>query len=98
MGCKRFDLQEPLQIPPTKVVENICIWWSGFCGDWVKGTVNLEALLGLLLVLLALAHDGGTKSAAEVVGQFVEFGIAINLDGLLGGVAHHVAVMAPSQV
>jgi hypothetical protein len=64
----------------------------------LKGTANLEALLGLLLVLLALAHDGGTKSPTQVVGQFVEFGVAINLNGLLGGIAHYVAVVAPSQV
>src|SRR6266576_1410236 len=84
--------------PPPKVVENICICWSGFCGDWLKGTAKLDTLLCLLLVLLALAHNGGTKSPTKVVGELVQLGVAIDLNGLFGGVAHHIAVVAPSQV
>jgi hypothetical protein len=58
----------------------------------------LHALWAALLVLLALGHDGGTKTAAEVFREFVQLGIAINLDGLLGGIADHIAVMAPRKM
>jgi hypothetical protein len=62
-----------------------------------RGDVLLEALLGLFS-LLALRHDGGTKSGSQIVGKFVKLGVAINLNGLLGGIAYYVAVVAPSQV
>jgi hypothetical protein len=54
--------------------------------------------LGTCFFLLTLGHDGGSKAASEIFGKFVELGIAINLDGLLGGIADNVAVVAPSQV
>jgi hypothetical protein len=57
-----------------------------------------DALGTAFLVLLALGHDGGTEAAAKIFGEFVELGIAVNLDGLLGCVAHHVAVVAPGKV
>jgi hypothetical protein len=50
------------------------------------------------LLLLALGHDGGAESATEVFGQFVKLGITVYLDGLLGGVANHVTVMAPGKM
>jgi hypothetical protein len=50
------------------------------------------------LVGLALGHNGGAETVTEVVGEFVKLGVAVDLDGLLGGVANHVAVVAPSQM
>jgi hypothetical protein len=47
---------------------------------------------------LALRNDGGAKTSAEVVREFVKLGVAIDLDGFLGGIADHVAVVAPRQV
>jgi hypothetical protein len=58
----------------------------------------LNALGPALLVLLALSHDGGTQPRAKIVGQFVKLGVAVNLDGLLGGIANHVAVVAPGEM
>ena len=51
-----------------------------------------------LFASLALAYDGGSEPVPEVVGEFVELGIAVDLDGFLGGIADHVAVVAPRQV
>jgi hypothetical protein len=50
------------------------------------------------LVGLTFGHNGATKAVAQIIGKFVELGVAVNLDGFLGGVADHVAVMAPSQM
>jgi hypothetical protein len=58
----------------------------------------LHALGTALLLLLALGHDGGTEASAEVFGQLVELGVAVDLDGLLGGVADDVAVVAPGKM
>jgi len=49
-------------------------------------------------LLLALGHDGGTEAAAEVFGQFVELGVAIDLNGFFGRVANYVAVVAPGKM
>jgi hypothetical protein len=49
-------------------------------------------------VLLALGHDGRTETAAEVLRQFVQLRVTINLNGFLGCVANHVAVVAPGKV
>jgi hypothetical protein len=49
-------------------------------------------------MLLALGHDGGTEAAAEILGQFIELRVTINLDSLLGRVANHVAVVAPGEM
>jgi hypothetical protein len=62
-----------------------------------RGDLQLNALLGLFS-LLALRHDCRAKPCAQIVGQFVKLGVAINLNGLLGGIAYYVAVVAPSQV
>jgi hypothetical protein len=61
-------------------------------------TKYLNALRAALLVLLTLGHDGGPESAAEIVGEFIELRVAINLDGLLGRVANDVAVVAPGKM
>src|ERR1700740_2284766 len=65
--------------------------------EWGKGDLLLEALLGLFS-LLAFRHDCGAKSRPQIVGEFIKLGVAINLNGLLGGIAYYVAVVAPSQV
>jgi hypothetical protein len=46
----------------------------------------------------ALGNDGGSKPVTKVVGKFIELRVAVNLDGLLGGIADHVAVMAPRKM
>jgi hypothetical protein len=58
---------------------------------------RLDALLGLF-ALLALRHDGRAEACAKVVRKFVELGVAINFDGLLGSIADYIAVVAPSQM
>ena len=57
-----------------------------------------DVLRAALLAGMTLGNDGGTKAGAKVFRKFVELGIAINLDGLLGGIADHVAVVAPGQM
>src|SRR6476646_11234718 len=57
-----------------------------------------HALGAAFLLLLTLRHDGGAQAAAEVVGQFVELRVAVNLDGLLRRVANNVAVVAPGKM
>jgi hypothetical protein len=59
---------------------------------------GLYGLRGPLLVLLALFHDGATEAGAKVFGQLVKLGVAVNLNGFLGCVADHVAVVAPGKV
>src|SRR5580698_6525786 len=59
---------------------------------------RLNALWTALLVLLALGHDGRTQARAEVVRQFVQLGVAIDLDRLLGGRATDIAVVAPGEM
>jgi hypothetical protein len=61
-------------------------------------TAGLYAFGAALLVLLALGHDGGAEAAAEVVGQFVKLRVAVDFDGFLGGIANHIAVVAPGEV
>jgi hypothetical protein len=58
----------------------------------------LNAFGPALLVLLALSHDGGTQPRAKIVGKFVKLGVAVNLNSLLGGIANHVAVVAPGEM
>ena len=57
-----------------------------------------HALRPASFLLLALGHDGGAEPAAEVFRKFVELRVAIDLDGLLGGVADYIAVMAPGKM
>jgi hypothetical protein len=58
----------------------------------------LYALRTALFLLLALGHDGGAEAATKVFGQFVKLGVAIDLDGFLGGVANYIAVVAPGEM
>jgi hypothetical protein len=67
--------------------------------SWEWGLrVDLDALRAALFVLLAFDHDGGAEAGSEVFGEFVELGVAVDLDGLLGRVANHVAVVAPGKM
>jgi hypothetical protein len=61
-------------------------------------TYPSDALRAALLVLLALGHDSGAKTSAEIIGQFVELGVAVNFDGFLGGVADNIAIVAPREM
>ncbi len=49
-------------------------------------------------MLLTLGHDGGAEAGAQVFGEFVKLGVAVDLNSLLGCVANHVAVMAPGEM
>src|SRR5216684_2351619 len=51
-----------------------------------------------LFVCLTFGHNGAAKAVAQIVGKFAELRVAVDLDGLLGGVADNVAVVAPSQM
>jgi hypothetical protein len=59
---------------------------------------DLDALRPAFLVLLALGHDGRAETPAKIFRQFVELGVAVDFDGFLGGVADHVAVVAPGKM
>jgi hypothetical protein len=52
----------------------------------------------VLLVLRALGHDGRPKPCAQIVGEFVEFRITVDFDGLASGIADDIAVVAPRQM
>ena len=47
---------------------------------------------------MTLGNNGGTEPGAEIVRKFVKLGVAIDFDGLFGGVANHKAVVAPRQM
>jgi hypothetical protein len=47
---------------------------------------------------LTTGSDCRSELGFEFFGEFVQLGVAIDFDGLLGGVANDVAVVAPSQV
>jgi hypothetical protein len=48
--------------------------------------------------VLALGHDSGVQPDSEIVGEFVNLGIAVDFDGLFGGVADDEAVVAPLEM
>jgi hypothetical protein len=54
---------------------------------------RLGALLSVTLV-----HDGGMHTLADVGGELVELMIAIDVDGLGGGIEDHFTVFALSDV
>ncbi len=72
--------------------------------EWVANypryqVVLLSGVFGIaLLASVTLGHDGGAKAVSEIVGEFVELRITVNLDRLLGGVADDIAVMAPRKM
>jgi hypothetical protein len=47
---------------------------------------------------MALGDYSGTESGSKVFRKFVQLGVAVDLNGLLGGIAYHVAVVAPSEM
>jgi len=59
---------------------------------------DLDAFRPGLLVSMTLRDDGGTEPGTEVFGKFVQLGIAVDLNGLLSGIADYVAVVAPSEM
>jgi hypothetical protein len=61
-------------------------------------TRSSYALWATFFLLLTLGHDSCPQAAAEVVGQLVELGVAVNLNGLLGCVTDDVAVVAPGKM
>jgi hypothetical protein len=52
----------------------------------------------LLLFAMALFDDGTAQAGAKIFRQFVQLGVAINFDGLFGGIANHIAVVAPGEM
>ena len=71
---------------------------TGFGECATDDSQKLHTLRSALFLLLALAHDSGAETGAEVVGEFVGKRIAVDLDGLLSRVANHVAVVAPGEM
>jgi hypothetical protein len=64
-----------------------------------QGPNRTSHLLGPgLLVRRALAHDGRLEASSKIVGQLVEFLVAVDLNGLFRRIADHIAVVAPSKM
>jgi hypothetical protein len=97
MPEKRFDLQKKACCPKPGQLKTSAYNDFNLCLGIVRGDLLLDTLLRLF-PLLALRHNRGTQSHSQIVGQFVKLRVAINLDGLLRGIADYVAVVAPSQV
>ena len=53
---------------------------------------------GFVLFTLTLGNNSSLEFGAEGIGKVVNFVVAVNLDGHLGGIADHVAVMAPLEM
>jgi hypothetical protein len=53
---------------------------------------------GGLFAGVAFGHDGGVEAFAELGGEFVEFVVAVDGDGLAGGVEDYLAVVAGGGV
>ncbi len=47
---------------------------------------------------MTFSYYGGTEPIPQVIREFVQLRVAVNLDGFLGGVADYVTVMAPREV
>lgn len=62
---------------------------------------NRKRVLDVFFVMFrvsALAHNGIVKSGPEGVGKLVNLVVAVNFDGLFGGIENHMAFVAPMQV
>jgi hypothetical protein len=46
----------------------------------------------------ASAGDGRSELSLKIFREFVKLGITVDFDGLFGGIADYIAVVAPSQV
>ncbi len=55
-------------------------------------------MLCVVLVLFAFADDGCAKARAQIIRQFDDFVVAVDLDGALGGVTDDVTIVAPLQM
>src|SRR5208282_2006684 len=100
-----FCTGEKTQLPESGVVSPMkahVAWLHDLADHWrdgAAGDVFLRRLRGGALFLgCALAKDGNLESGAEVFGKLVQLGVAVDLDGLLGGVADDVAVVAPGEM
>jgi len=47
---------------------------------------------------LAFLHNGRPEPGSKVFWKFVKLRVAVDFDGLLGGIAYNIAVVAPSQM
>ena len=47
------------------------------------------------LVAAAFRHNGIVKAASEALWKLIKLIVAVNFNGFLGGVHHHMAFMAP---
>ena len=50
------------------------------------------------LAAAAFRHNGVVEAVSETLWQLVKLVIAVNLDGFLGRIHHHVALVAPMQM
>ena len=50
------------------------------------------------LTVAAFCHNGLVEAASEAFWELVNLIIAVNFDGFLGGVHHHMAFVAPMEV
>ena len=50
------------------------------------------------LAAAAFGHNGIVEAASEAFWEHVKLIVAVNLDGFLGGIHHHMALFAPMQV
>jgi len=50
------------------------------------------------VAIAAFRHNGLVEAASEAFGELVKFVIAVNFDGFLGGIHHHMAFVAPMEV
>jgi hypothetical protein len=48
--------------------------------------------------IAAFRHNGLVEAISEALRELVKFIVAVNLDGFLGGIHHHVAFFAPMQM
>ena len=47
---------------------------------------------------LALGHNGLVETISKILGEFVDLIISVDLNGFLGGIHHHMALMAPMEM
>ena len=82
--------------------ETVLLAWRLARSGGKPGTRSIRSVLRRLgaarLKAVALRHDCRAQPDAQIVGQFVKMGVAVNFDGPLGGVADDVAVVAPLKM
>jgi len=50
------------------------------------------------LAATAFGHNGIMEAASKALWKLIKLIIAVNFDGFLGGIHHHVAFLAPMEV